>query len=421
MKIRGKLGQSLLILLSLMVALTLVMGGCGSKGTPTPTGQEAKVKIGLSIAFTGPMASGSAPMGEGMLSYVKYVNDQGGIQYTDPATGKSQKALLDIHWEDNSYDASKRLAIFKRQADWGMDVQLLTAGPDDTAAAATQAHVPIMSISQISGAVLNIQPVFVTGTFCSYTEQNAAFIKWASQQQATPPRIALISYDNQAFRFQLNGAGLTKEFCETYGGELADVEWVPMTITDFTIPLTRIKEANPDWIIMQVVPSHIAMVIRDAQRVGMPSTVKYIGTSSTFDEGIIGLLGAQSKGIYAMIAWAFPSQTSIPGVQLANQIVQTYYNKAPTTDHMQGITCAMIAIEGIHQALNKVGAANLTPSAVNDALHNLTNFDPMGLTQPITMTVDYPAASRSIHVGVIQGGAVKVVSDWLPCPRLVGQ
>jgi len=419
MKIRGMFARSIFIMLALILALTLVIGACGKE--ETPTGQEAKVKMGLSIAFTGPMASGSAPMGEGMLSYVKYVNDQGGIEYTDPATGKNQKALLDYRWEDNAYDASKRLAIFKRQADWGMDLQLVTAGPDDTAQAASQAQVPIMSISQISGAVLNIQPVFVTGTFCSYTEQNAAFIKWASQQQATPPRIALISYDNQAFRFQLNGAGLTEEFCQEYGGELAGVEWVPMTITDFTIQLTRLKAANPDWIILQVVPSHIAMVVRDAQRLGMPSTVKFIGTSSTFDEGIIGLLGAQSEGIYAMIAWAFPSQTSIPGVQLADQIVRTYYNKAPTTDHMQGILCAVIAVEGIRQALNEVGAANLTPSAVNDALHNLTNFDPMGLTQPITMTVAYPAGSRSIHVGVIQGGVVKVVSDWLPCPRLVGQ
>jgi len=420
MKIKGKFARSLFIMLPLIVALTLVIGGCGSKGEPT-TGQEVKVKVGLSIGFTGPMASGSAPMGEGMLSYVKYVNDQGGIEYIDPATRKTQKALLDIHWEDNAYDASKRLAIFKRQADWGMDLQLLTAGPDDTAQAATQAGVPILSISQISGAVLNIQPCFVTGTFVSYTEQNAAFIKWASQQQATPPRIALISYDNQAFRFQLNGAGLTEEFCKAYGGELAGVEWVPMTITDFTIQLTRLKATNPDWIIMQVVPSHIAMVIKDAQRIGMPSAVKYCGTSSTFDEGIVGLLGAQSEGVYAMIAWAFPSQTSIPGVQLADQIVRTYYNRAPTTDHMQGITCAVIGVEGIRQALNKVGAANLTPSAVNDALHNLTNFDPMGLTQPVTVTVAYPAASKSIHVGVIQGGVVKVVSDWLPCPRLVGQ
>jgi hypothetical protein len=112
MKIRGMFGRSILVMLAMIVALTLVIGACGKE--ETPTGQAAMVKMGLSIAFTGPMASGSAPMGEGMLSYVKYVNDQGGIEYTDPATGKTNKALLDYRWEDNAYDASKRLAIFKR-------------------------------------------------------------------------------------------------------------------------------------------------------------------------------------------------------------------------------------------------------------------------------------------------------------------
>ncbi|HXZ94652.1 MAG TPA: ABC transporter substrate-binding protein, partial [Dehalococcoidia bacterium] len=286
MKIRGRLGQSLLIVLSLVVALTtLLMVGCSSK--QATTGQQTMVKLGLSLALTGPMASGSAPMSQGMLAYTKYVNDQGGIQYVDPATGKTEKALLDVHWQDNAYDAAQRLSVYKTQKDWGMVLQLLVSSPDDVAGVASTSAVPIMSVASIDATSLAPQPVYVTGLFVPYPAQNAAFIKWASQQQATPPRIALLALDQPIFRNQFSGKGLTPEFVSQYGGVLADVEYVSPTSTDYTIELTRIKAANPDWIITQLVPSEIALAVTDALRIGMPNTVKFVGTSSTYDESIV--------------------------------------------------------------------------------------------------------------------------------------
>lgn len=406
--------RSLFISLSLSLVIALLLCACGGE---TEEEQAQKVKIGLSLGFTGALASGTTPVSEGVLAYMKYVNDQGGIEYEDPDTGDMQQALLDIDWEDNFYAVDKTLSVYKRQKEWGMNLQVLVMSPDVIADQASRSEVPVMSAGNLAKGSMEPEPRYVSVLYGSYVDQILAFTEWASEQQTSPPKIGFLALDIPAFSSAAGGGGLTEELVSQYGGELVGVERVPMTVTDMTIELTRLKDANPDWIILQLVPSSIAVAMKDAQRIGMPETTKFIAIT-TYGEDLIPLLGDLSEGFYGMLSWSFASETDVAGVQLAHDVMNTYYGRPANTSNVWGVALAMIAVGGIEQALESVGIADLSPSDVNDALHSLTNFDTMGLTIPVSMTEDYPAASEHIKIGVIEGGVIERQSNWIELPRI---
>jgi branched-chain amino acid transport system substrate-binding protein len=401
-----------LIVLSLTLVVALLLSACGG-GTPT----VEKVKVGLSLTYTGPMATTTSPISDGIQAYMKYVNDQGGIQYTDPTSGATKRALLDIDWEDNGYDSGKVTTVYQTQKQWGMDLELLVMSPDVIAATASRNEVPVLSAGNLAAASMATQPVYVSVLYGSYVDQVLAFTQWASTQQATPVRIAWVALNIPAFQSAAGGAGITDELLKQYGGTLVDRENVDVTATDISIQLTRVKAANPDYVILQLIPSTISVAMQDAQMIGMPKSVKFVAIT-TFDENLVPILGNESEGLMGLLSWSFATEYNIQGVQFANQVMETYYGHSVTTDNIWGISLAMTAVGGIQKALNTVGFEKLTPSAVNDGLHSLTNLDTMGLTEPVTMTPDYPVASQHIKIGVIENGQINALSGWVQVPRL---
>ncbi|MEW6033317.1 MAG: ABC transporter substrate-binding protein [Chloroflexota bacterium] len=398
-------------ILSLLLALSAVTA-C-APAAQSPVAGAVKVKVGLSLGLTGSLASTVAPISQGALAYMKWVNDQGGIEYRDPKTGKTEKALLDIAWEDNAYSAAKTLSIYKRQKDWGMLLQVLVMSPDVIADTASRSQVPIMSVGNITETSIKPEPRYITVLYGSYLDQMLTFVKWTSQQQATPPKVGFILMDLPTHRASGGGGGLSAELVKEFGGELVGVEWVPAGVTDSSIEMTRLKAGNPDWIYIANVTSGVSTIAKDAQRLGITPKTRLATITYVFGEDLIPVLGDLSEGLYGALCWSYPSEATIPGIKLAHDAMQKYYARKASATNVQGVLTSMVAVEGIRQALGKVGAEALTPSAVNDALHSLTNFDPMGLTKPITTTTAYPVSSGYVKVGTIKGGVVQPVSDWI--------
>lgn len=406
------------VILSVFLVFAVV-AGCAKPAETVQPSAEVKVKLGMSLAFTGALASAGTPQGQGAVAYARWVNDQGGLEFRDPKTGTMRKALVDLVWEDSAMSVSKALAIYKRQKEQGVVLQILAMGLDAVADVASRSQVPILSTAGMAEASIKTQPSYVTALYPSNIDQILAFVKWASQQQTTRPKFGFMLADTAGHRAQGGGGGITAELIREYGGELVGVEWVPLAVTTTTIELTRLNAGNPDWIIIYHVPSGTTVVTKDAQRLGMTGKVKFAIAAYGFGEELIPLLGDLAEGIYGALPWSYPVETAVPGIKTANDAMQKYYGRSATTLNVQGVLTAMVGLEGIRQALQKVGPEGLTPAAVNDALHSLTNFNPMGLAQPITTTSAYPVATQSVKVGVIKGGKIQPVSDWLPTPRVM--
>ena len=83
--------------------------------------QEARmVKIGNSHGLTGAVSVAHTAYMEALIAYFKDLNERGGIGFTNPKTGKAEKAKIDHIWADDGYVVSKCVANFTRMKGEGI-------------------------------------------------------------------------------------------------------------------------------------------------------------------------------------------------------------------------------------------------------------------------------------------------------------
>lgn len=395
----------------LFLVLALVVASCA----PAKPSAEKSVKIGLSLIMTGPIASTGVMLAESSLGYLNYVNDElGGIEYTDPKTGKTERVKLDIMWQDNGYNVPRGITIHKRQVAAGAMLRIGQSASESEALSemASRGHVPVMA-GQISSLMMRPKPRYITATIPAYSDQCGAIFPWIRDnwKGPQPAKIGVVAIDVPGMRSAM--IHLTAERVAKFGVELAGIEWVPAAVTDSTIELTRLKAKAVDYLYILHIVGGTVVIVKDAARLGMKDKVflSLVGNEET----VIRLLGDMVEGIPGALANAAPEE-DLPGVRLGHQIIRRYYNHDATSQNYLTWAQGPVAVEGLRLALEKVGYENLTREAVNEGLHSVTNLDVGGIIPPVTVDPDWPLITKHLKITVIQGGKFKVVSDWLECP-----
>ena len=85
---------------SLLLAMVVVFSACA----PAPMLEEKEIKIGCQLALTGPAASTSVPADEGILDYLAYFNDTGGIDGIP----------IKYFWEDNQANTPRGILAYRK-------------------------------------------------------------------------------------------------------------------------------------------------------------------------------------------------------------------------------------------------------------------------------------------------------------------
>jgi branched-chain amino acid transport system substrate-binding protein len=98
-----------------LVVLVLVASSCAPAA---PVVKESVVKIGQMAIFTGPLATLGVPAGHGMIDYVEYLNEKGGVD----------GIKVEMLWEDTGYLVPKLLSAYKRLNGAGVVVQISATG-----------------------------------------------------------------------------------------------------------------------------------------------------------------------------------------------------------------------------------------------------------------------------------------------------
>ena len=76
------------------------------------------INIGLVLVKTGPVAALGLPNGQGMVDYMNYLNEQGGIN------GRK----IEVIWEDDQFEAPKSVAAVKKLIHRDKVLTILTTG-----------------------------------------------------------------------------------------------------------------------------------------------------------------------------------------------------------------------------------------------------------------------------------------------------
>jgi len=431
-KVNSRKCMTVLIFL-FVVLLIMVSVGCAGPA-PTPTMVKQSVKVGLILTYTGAISPAGFGACSGFMDHLKWINMEGGIEYTDPVTRKTERATMDLIWEDSQYDAARSVAIYKRLK--AARVKLISefgSTPGEAIAASLSAdRIPCYNFYGCgSPAGYKPEPRYYLVSLPTPSEEDvfasSYFIKqWKGDR---PPRIACLALAIPSWRPLDEGA--PKEPVSKLGGVYVGNEWFVPTATDLTVQLQRlINDWKADCIILHPQASHTATALRNLRSMGKeigvgPGKITVMVVQCGHDERLATLPGELVDGVLCELVAALSSETNLPGVKLAVEKVGPAMGRSPkdlTQLYMTGFGQAYVVEAWLKQTLEKTGLGGLNSEALRDTLFNLKDIDCGGVLYPVTVRApDYPSTTYwEKWAKLIAGKGYTEISDWMRVPDLTG-
>lgn len=359
------------------------------------------IKIGLIFDQTGPAAVNTVPMTRGIKSYVRYINDQGGIH------GRKLKLIV----EDDRYSVPMAMSAFKKLLFKDKVVALM--GPSSSTALAAllrsieKEKVPLVSVIMPEYAVKPFKRYIFTFADI-YPNQMKVLIDYIIKDlKSKEPRIALAYPDNEAGKLDLASA---LERMGSYNIEPVTKEVLNPGAFDASSQVMNLKRAKPDYVLLcGFIPQPATVILRDMKKFGVSLPV--LGSWATCAEVVIKMSGDAAKDFYAinsMSPWYGEGQ----GIKKMREITLKY---DPGTDdfrdivYTHGWVMAIVMIEGLKRA-----GKNLNGETFVEGLESIKNLDMGGLTGSISYssTNHKGGDSWKIYKADTNSGRFVSVTGW---------
>ncbi|CAH0120009.1 Leucine-, isoleucine-, valine-, threonine-, and alanine-binding protein [Paenibacillus sp. CECT 9249] len=276
------------IVVSVLLALTLVVSACGSPAGSAENGGSSQEDIVLSVA--GPMSGDGAEYGkafkEGAELAVSKYNDQGGY-------GGRKVRLV---FGDDKNDPKEAANVAQKLAS---DSKVL-AVIGHWSSSATYAGIPIYERNQIP---------MITPT-ASHPDLTKEETKWIFRSSTTQDmegenladyavnilgkkKIAVLYINSD---WGKSNADAFKRFAEQFGAEVAVFDsYPPGQNIDYTSALTKVKGVNPDLLYLGSLYNEGVLIIKQAKEMGIQAD--FMGASPFDSEGFLQA-GSSVEGVY---------------------------------------------------------------------------------------------------------------------------
>ncbi|MBM3487367.1 MAG: amino acid ABC transporter substrate-binding protein [Alphaproteobacteria bacterium] len=238
--------------------------------------------------------------------------------------------------------------------------------------------VPVVMGAFCSGATLAVMPVaernkvpLITGVSSSpkLTEAKQSwFFRNAESELMTAQAFAAILYEKMGLKniyyLAVNddwGRGTVGAFKETFekiGAKTMSIEYVDRTANDFYTPLTKIRAANPDVVIVVAETQAGSIITKQARELGLKSKIFGVGAWAT--PTFMNLAGDAANGVFAGVVYASTATGD------ANKMFVDNFKKVFNTDPGKYSAGGYTTINVIAQAIARAGAAE--PDKIREAL-----------------------------------------------------
>jgi branched-chain amino acid transport system substrate-binding protein len=354
-----------------------------------------KVTLGSFLPLQSGLAAGATQMKEGCDAYFKYINDSGGVN------GRK------IEWivENDSYNPQQTAAVVKKLVDRdGVFAIVSTLGTVTNLAVLpflAQRGVPI--VNPAGGHTLLNKPTDknVFGILPLSSEIGESMTDFAVTKLGAK-RVAIFFQNDQFGKDQRDGA---VEALKNHNLQsVAEASYVPSDV-DVSAQVVALKQANPDAVILGIIPKHAALFVKEAQRLGWKP--KVVGHNTVADPVVLDLAGAEAlEGVYVNLMTAVDSMDT-PAVKKANEILAKYYPQTkPGYYPYLGMAGAIIIVEAMKRA-----GSDLTRAKLITSLESLGHFEP-GVVPPIDWSASYHGGPKTFGYAQWKGGKLSVLQGW---------
>lgn len=378
--------------LALVAAASLVALAPATTGWAAEPGVSDKtIKVGVLGSLTGPLAIFGTGNLAGATIAFEEANAAGGIH------GRQ------IEWVslDDESSPPKGIAAFKRLAD--QEKVFAVFGP--AASAVGQALVPTFRssktptfISVFSTPAVTEPPiptVFRTGPM-NDRQQGVAIADYVIDHLKAQ-KIALV---RQSDEYGKRGGESVIGRLTDRKVKLVSDEVFNVADTDFTAQLSRVKQTEPDVVIVYGYPNPSAIITRQAKQLGLKATI--MGANSAGSRKYPEIVGEAAKGTQNIVTLkVLPEGNEPAAVKFREAFEKRFPDLArqgrPDLGDVLGYGGALVFVEGLKRAGDKP-----TQEGFIKALESIKNFE-TGVTLPTTFGPSIREGNQSAMVVEIQG------------------
>jgi branched-chain amino acid transport system substrate-binding protein len=362
-----------------------------------PAAKADDIVIGGSIPLTGVFAFAGIAIEAGMQDYIRYVNDNGGIQ------GRQVR----LEYEDTGYQVDQSVAAFNRLTSQH-DIHLYYG--DSTGFSRTinpelnRMGQMIMAGASFASEINDPEAFpyqFMAGP--DYTEMTNILLEYIAEE--TPgASIVLVNSDTEFGRDPIEG---TTARAEELGLTVAEVIITPPGAVDVSTEILKLRRARPDYAIFHgYILAPLPEFMSQARELGLET--RFMGTFWSMDAAPWAGVGEAADGFMGVMPYRYYDDEE--GGEMLDYIRSVRPEYQPT-GYIQGFLTAMLFLEAADRVLE--AGQELTADNLKAALNTIEDFDTGGL---IGTPISLPG--NSIPVGRVyqyDAGAQRMepVSDWI--------
>lgn len=339
-----------LVGLAALATVALAVTACAPAGAGSPgAGDDSSpIVFGVSGPLTGNQAEYGKNWQEGFEIALDEINDAGGVN------GRP----IELDFQDSQGEASQATTIAQR---FVSDDSVLAVIGDFSSATSMVASPLYQRGGVLQLGITNSHPDFTTtGDYIfspSITQEaEAVEIEDAAHKQGS--KIAIFNLNTDWGNTALD---ILKDEAAKNGDEIVFQAPVEEASTDFKPQLLKARDAKPDVVIFYTYYSSTALLVKQAQQVGL-TDVPFIGVGSNYSQEFLELAGPAAEGF--VVDTSFYDGSTDPDVQ---KFVTSYTEKF---GHKPNLFAAY-AYDGLKQlAWAAEHAKKLDRAGIRDALRD---------------------------------------------------
>jgi len=262
-----------------VVALSLLVlplaGACAKPAPegPAPTLEEEgivtapeKLDVGIFFLTTGLWANQTGPESYGARDACLWQNEQGGIIFKDPETGKDTRILINVVHEETGGDIPTSISAYKKFREQGCDLMVSMVSHEAEALASMAVKDKQPFHESCSTPLLNtILPRYVVTYFPRYEDAAGTALDFIAKEDPGC-KVGFLALDITCGRSSIEP--VVMEYAESLGLDPLPPEVVPFTVTDFSVELNRLKSQGAKWVFAILTSGHAAVMLGDMKRIG---------------------------------------------------------------------------------------------------------------------------------------------------------
>jgi branched-chain amino acid transport system substrate-binding protein len=354
----------------------------------------------IKIGIVGPFSGSASELGKaqiGAIAYYRSINDQGGIH------GRKIVPVI----EDDACDEARGIAATRKLISQDQVFALHAHSCSGVALAAkpiiVEAKIPYMVGSAVSEAISfpTVSNIYHPTPPSQYAGE--AMIKFALSKPGVK-RIAIVSHSNEWAK------GYHDAIISRLKKDHQDIEVTDLTMErqsiDATVQVLKIRQANPDFVIVILYSTETTIFLRDAHKYAL--NVPMVGGYATSIDD--QLKKAQNPAVVKNFhtVYLLNSEIEAPGFAKWREMVSKYYpNENLSSLNFVAIGGAISLVEALKSAGPDVSRESLIAE-----LDKQKNLDSGVMAGPISFTKDDHVGIKDLAIAGFVDGKPTIFKSW---------